>query len=71
VNVNGVGILPQHQGRGANAVLYAELGLTLMEARFRHADTVQVGEDNFRSFSDNVSLGVKWYKRHRLYRRGL
>ncbi|MBI3158998.1 MAG: hypothetical protein HYZ26_05310 [Chloroflexi bacterium] len=71
VNVNGVGILPQRQGRGANAVLYAELGVTLMQARFQHADTVQVGEDNFRSFSDNVSLGVKWYKRHRLYRRGL
>lgn len=71
VNVNGVGILPQHQGRGANAVLYAELGKTLMHERFNHADTVQIGEDNYRSFADNTALGVQWYKRHRLYRRDL
>ncbi len=72
VNVNGLGILPEYQGLGGNAVMY-----TAMEDAFRnrfnfeHADTVFIGEENFRSFSDNETMGVKWYKRHRLYKRSI
>lgn len=71
VNVNGLGILPEYQGLGANAVLYAELAKTIKSFDFEHADTVFVGEENFMSFSDHLSLGVDFYKRHRLYRRDL
>ena len=68
VNVNGVGILPEYQGLGANAILYTTLADTLKnEFDFEHADTVYVGEDNYRSFSDNETMGVTWYKRHRIY----
>jgi len=71
VNVNGIGILPEYQGLGANAVMYYELAKTIKSFKFEHADTVIVGEENYESFSDNVALGVTWYKRHRLYKREL
>lgn len=69
VNVNGVGVLPEYQGLGVNAVLYAEMAKTVLEHGFEHIDTVSIGEENYRSFSDNQTMGVKWYKKHRLYKR--
>lgn len=70
-NLNGVGLLPEYQGMGANAVLYAELTKTLINSQFNHGDIVQVSEQNMKSFSDMEAIGVRWYKRHRVYRREL
>lgn len=67
VNVNGLGILPEYQGRGGNAVLYYEMAKTIQSFNFTDAETVWIGEENTRSFSDNSTLGVTWYKRHRNY----
>jgi hypothetical protein len=69
INVNGLGVLPEYQGMGANAIMYMALGDTVKGEyqQFKHADTVFIGEENFNSFSDNVTLGVSWYKRHRMY----
>jgi hypothetical protein len=71
VNVNGIGILPEYQGLGANAIMYYELAKTIKSFMFEHADTVIIGEENYESFSDNVAVGVTWYKRHRLYKKNL
>lgn len=71
LDINGIGILPEHQGRGANAVLYEELEKTVQGTRFKHADVVQIREENLKSMGDMNALGVRWYKRHRLYRRNL
>jgi len=71
VNVNGAGIVPEHVGVGANTVLYTELAKTIYEFGFKHADIVQVNEVNFASRSDMETIGVRWYKRHRSYRRAL
>lgn len=65
--LNGVGILPEYQGRGANAILYLELARTLLQSRFNHGDLVQVGEENYRSMQDQLTFGVKWTKKHRVY----
>ena len=70
-NVNGLGIIPEYQGLGANTVLYTELAKTIKAFGFEHIETVLIGEENYRSFSDNEALGVTWYKRHRLYKRRL
>ena len=70
-NLQGVGLLPEYQGMGANAVLYAELAKTLQNSQFNHGDIVQVSEQNMKSFSDMEAVGVTWYKRHRVYRREL
>jgi hypothetical protein len=71
LDLNGIGILPAHQGRGANAVLYTELEKTVQGTRFQHADVVQIREENLKSMGDMNALGVQWYKRHRLYHRDL
>jgi len=71
INVNGVGILPEFQGLGANAILYHELAKTLVESSYKYADAVFVSEFNYKSFSDNESMGVTWYKAHRIYRKEL
>ncbi len=71
VNFNGMGLLPGHRGVGATAVLYTELAKLGLEKRFRHADIVQVEESNLKSFGDMTAVGVQWYKKHRVYRRGI
>ena len=67
VNINGLGILPEYQGRGGNAVLYYEIAKTFQAFDFEDCETVWIGQENSRSLSDNTTLGVTWYKRHRNY----
>ena len=68
VNVNGMGLLPEHRGVGANAVLYTEMAKSVSEFGFKHADVVQVEEKNAKSLAEMAALGVQWYKTHRVYR---
>jgi ribosomal protein S18 acetylase RimI-like enzyme len=68
VNINGLGLLPQYRGLGANAVLYTELRDTIAAHGFKHMDIVQVNETNFNSRSDMETMEIKWYKRHRHYK---
>jgi GNAT superfamily N-acetyltransferase len=71
VNVNGLGLLPAHRGRGANTLLYTELDRAVKTHGFEHIEVVQVAENNGPSRADMEKLGVRWYKRHRHYRRTL
>jgi GNAT superfamily N-acetyltransferase len=71
INVNGGGILPQHQGLGVNAILYHELYKTFRERSFLHADIVQVNEQNMRMMRELEALGAAPYKTHRIYERAL
>jgi hypothetical protein len=71
INFNGAGILPEHQGAGASAVLFAELAKTVLDFGFKHADLVQVAEDNVESRAEVTGVGGEWYKCHRIYRRSL
>jgi len=71
VNLNGLGLLKEHRGVGANAVLYTELAKSVHEFGFEHADVVQVEEGNTKSLGEMAAIGVRWYKRHRIYRRKL
>ncbi|MEZ4516566.1 MAG: GNAT family N-acetyltransferase [Chloroflexota bacterium] len=68
VDINGLGLLPQYRGLGANAMLYSELAQTVREHHFKHVDIVQVNEENFKSRSDMETMGAQWYKRHRHYK---
>jgi len=68
VNVNGIGLLPEYRGLGANTLLYSELQKTVHEFGFKHIEVIQVDEYNFKSKSDMEAIGVQWYKRHRSYR---
>jgi len=71
VNINGVGVLPEYQGMGVNAILYTEIKKSLEEFGFEHIDVVQVNEENFQSRSDMETMGIRWYKTHRAYQRDL
>lgn len=66
---NGVGILPQYQGVGANTVLYTEVVSLLKNAsfRFKYGDYVQVADVNLKSLSDALAMEMELYKRHRVY----
>ncbi len=67
VALNGAGILPAYQGRGGNALLYAEMEKTVREAGFYHADLTQVAESAVQMRKDLVSLGGVPYKNHRVF----
>ena len=71
VNINGVGVLPEYQGMGVNAILYTEIYKSVMDFGFEHVDVVQVSEENFQSRSDMENMGIRWYKSHRAYERDL
>jgi hypothetical protein len=70
VSVNGMGILPEHQGRGGNAILYAEMGRTLLDfAQFAHVEMTQVAESAEQMRADLKNLNGVEYKNHRVYRK--
>ena len=67
INLNGLGLVAEHRGVGANAVLYTELAKSVYDFDFEHADVVQIEELNTKSLGEMAALGVEWYKRHRIY----
>ena len=67
IDLNGIGLLPEYQGRGANILVYAELEKTLRAYNANYCNLVQVDERNFKSKSDMDNMGINWNKRHRLY----
>lgn len=72
INFNGIGIVPEYQGKGGTALMYAELYHTLYpQFRFKHADSAQVSEFNTRSLNENLGFGMDMYKTHSVYRREL
>jgi GNAT superfamily N-acetyltransferase len=73
IAVNGLGILPEFQGFGGNALLYSELDKTLhaYQGRFHHVDMTQVAESAVQMRRDLINLGGKPYKNHRVYSKNI
>jgi GNAT superfamily N-acetyltransferase len=71
IALNGAGILPEFQGRGGNALLYAEMENTLRDYNFEHADLTQVAETAVQMRRDLINLGGEAYKNHRVYAKDL
>jgi hypothetical protein len=71
VNINGIGILDEYRGLGGTAILFSELEKSIREGGFEHADIVQVGLENLAMQREMRSLGIDFYKAHRLYERSL
>ena len=71
VALNGAGILAEFQGRGGNALLYAEMEKTVKDFGFQNADLTQVADTAVQMRNDLVNLGGKLYKAHRVYARDL
>jgi hypothetical protein len=64
--VNGAGILPEHQGHGGNALLYAEMERTVGTRSFDHAVFCQVAESAVNMRRDLENLGGVPYLNHRV-----
>ncbi|MEI6290096.1 MAG: hypothetical protein WCP19_06655 [Chloroflexota bacterium] len=72
VTVNGMGILPEFQGHGGNAILYYEMGLTLLSFKqFTHVEMPQVAETTEQMRADLKNLNGVEYKNHRVYHKDL
>jgi len=72
VSVNGMGILPQFQGHGGNALLYYAMGKTLLDFKqFVHVEMTQVAETTEQMRADLKNLNGVEYKNNRVYRKKL
>jgi len=72
VSVNGMGILPEFQGHGGNAILYYEMGQTLLNfGQFTHVEMTQVAETTLQMRADLKNLNGVEYKNNRVYHKDL
>jgi hypothetical protein len=72
VSGNGMGILPEFQGHGGNAILYSEMGHTLFGFKqFTHVEMTQVAETTEQMRADLKNLNGVEYKNNRVYRKSL
>ena len=72
VAVNGMGILPEFQGHGGNAILYYEMGQTLLAFnQFAHVELTQVAETAEQMRADLKNLQGVEYKNYRVYHKDI
>ena len=72
ISFNGVGILPEYQGLGGNAILYDELEKAMhANTQFVHSELTQVAETAKQMRKDLANLGVRFYKNHRVFQRDI
>ena len=72
VAVNGMGILPEFQGHGGNAILYYEMGKTLLGfSQFKNVEMTQVAETTEQMRADLKNLNGVEYKNNRVYRKSI
>jgi len=72
ISGNGAGILPEYQGKGGNALLYYEMGKTILGFnQFEHVEMTQVAETTRQMRADLINLNGIEYKNHRVYRKAI
>ena len=72
VSVNGMGILPEHQGHGGNALLYYAMGNTLLNFKqFVNVEMTQVAETTEQMRADLKNLNGVEYKNNRVYKKAI
>jgi len=68
VSGNGMGVLPDFQGTGGNALLYYEMGKTVLDFKqFHFVEMTQVAETTRQMRADLKNLNGVEYKNHRVY----
>ncbi len=72
VSGNGMGVLPEFQGTGGNALLYYEMGKTVLRTKqFKYVEMTQVAETTKQMRADLKNLNGVEYKNHRVYRKAI
>jgi GNAT superfamily N-acetyltransferase len=70
ISGNGMGVLPEFQGTGGNALLYYELGKTVLDNYdFKFVEMTQVAETTKQMRADLKNLNGVEYKNHRVFRK--
>jgi hypothetical protein len=70
VSGNGMGVLPEFQGTGGNALLYSEMAKTFLSFhQFDFVEMTQVAETTKQMRADLKNLNGVEYKNHRVYRK--
>jgi hypothetical protein len=69
INLNGAGLIEKYRGSGGTALLFAEMYKSVRESNFRYADVVQIGAENDKMQREIASMGIDFYKVHRMYRK--
>jgi GNAT superfamily N-acetyltransferase len=67
IEFNGVGVLPEYQGFGGNALLFDEIEKTAKSHHFVHGELTNIAETAVQMRKDLMNLGVKPYKNHRIF----
>lgn len=67
LNLNGIGLLPKYQGLGATTLLYVEMYKSGKPMGFEYVESIQVDEENSRSWSEHEHLKIQFHKAHRSY----
>jgi hypothetical protein len=67
IEFNGVGVLPEYQGFGGNALLFDEIEKTAKSHHFVHGELTNIAETAVQMRKDLLNLGVKPYKNHRIF----
>jgi len=71
IDINGAGIIEEYCGLGGTSILFSEMEKSIKLGGFKHADIVQVGVENERMQRELSSLGIDFYKMHRIYQRSI
>ena len=72
VSGNGMGVLPDFQGTGGNALLYYELGKLVLDVYdFKFVEMTQVAETTKQMRADLKNLNGVEYKNHRVYTKAI
>ena len=72
ISGNGMGVMPEFQGTGGNAILYAEMAKTVFSFnQFEHVEMTQVAETTRQMRADLKNLNGVEYKNHRVYHKAI
>jgi hypothetical protein len=66
-----VGVLPEYQGRGGNALLYNEMAKLLQKSKFVEGELTQMAETAIQVRKDLITAGTKPWKNHRIYHKSI
>ncbi len=67
-DANGIGILPEFQGRGVSTLMYAEFLKSLEASNFEHLIINQISEKNHKNLREiQKTFGVEFDRKHRIY----
>jgi len=72
ISGNGMGVLPEFQGTGGNAILYYQMAKTVFSFnQFEHVEMTQVAETTHQMRADLKNLNGVEYKNHRVYHKAI